>query len=46
MEWNTRLYMVFVDFEKAFDSLDREVLCKILLYYGVPKKIVRMIRIF
>ena len=30
LEWNTRLYMVFVDFEKAFDSIDREVVWKIL----------------
>ena len=45
-EWNTGLYMVFVDLEKAFDSIDREVLCKILRHYGIPEKIVRMIRIF
>ena len=33
LEWNTRLYMVFVDFEKAFDSIDREVVWKILRHY-------------
>ena len=44
--WNTGLYMVFVDFEKAFDSIDREVLWKILRHYGVPVKIVRMIQVF
>ena len=26
LEWNTGLYMVFVDFEKAFDSIDRDIL--------------------
>ena len=46
LEWNTGLYMVFVDFEKAFDSIDRELLWKILRHYGVPEKIVRMIRVF
>ena len=47
MEWNTGLYMAFVDFEKAFDSLDREVLRKILRHCDVvPEKIVRMIRGF
>ena len=46
LEWNTGLYMVFVDFEKAFDSIDREVLWKILRHYGVPEKIVRMIKVF
>ena len=25
-EWNTPLYIKFVDFEKAFDSLDRDCL--------------------
>ena len=46
MAWNTGLYMVFADFQKAFDSLDREVLWKILHHYVVPEKIVRMIRVF
>ena len=45
MEWNTGLYMVFVDFEKAFVSLDQEMLWRILWHYGVPEKIVRMIRV-
>ena len=44
-EWNTGLYMVFVDFEKAFDSIDREMLWKILKHYGIPVKIVRMIQV-
>ena len=30
LEWNSGLYMVFVNFEDAFDSIDREVLWKIL----------------
>ena len=42
-QWNTGLYM---DFEKAFDSIDREMLWKILRHYGVPVKIVRMIQVF
>ena len=43
--WNTRRYMVFVDFEKAFDSVDRNVLWKILRHYGAPEKIFKAIRI-
>ena len=46
LEWNTGLYLVLVYFEKAFDSIDRERLWKILRHYGVPDKIVRMIRVF
>ena len=46
LEWNTGLYLVVVDFEKAFDSLDREVLWMILRHYRIPEKIARLIRIF
>ena len=46
LEWNTGLYLGFVDFEKAFDSVDREVIWQILWHYGVPEKIVNMIRCF
>ena len=44
MEWNSSLYVNFVDYEKAFDSLDRETLWKILRHYGVPMKLVNMIK--
>ena len=46
LEWNTGLYLVFVDFEKAFDSVDRDVIWQILRHYGVPEKIVNVIRCF
>ena len=29
-------------FENAFDSVDREIIWKILNYYGVPDKLVKM----
>ena len=35
-EWNKKLYLLFIDLEKAFDSVDREILWKILKYYGIP----------
>ena len=44
IEWNSSLYINFVDYEKAFDSLDRETLWKILRHYGVPMKLVHMIK--
>ena len=42
IEWNSSLYVNFVNYEKAFDSVDRETLWKILRHYGVPKKLVNM----
>ena len=42
--WNTSLYVVFADFLKAFDSLHRDSLWKILGQYGTPTKIVNIIQ--
>ena len=38
------LVLNFIDFEKAFDSLHRESLWEILRLYGVPKKIINILR--
>ena len=38
------LYVNFVDYEKAFDCLDRESFWKLLGRYGVPMKFVNLIR--
>ncbi|XP_065557750.1 uncharacterized protein LOC136025699 [Artemia franciscana] len=37
------MYHVFVDFEKAFDSIHRESLWKILRHYDIPDKLVSLI---
>nr|KAG5702936.1 hypothetical protein BaRGS_034709 [Batillaria attramentaria] len=44
LEWNSPLYINFIDYEKAFDSVDREALWKLLRHYGVPGKIISLIR--
>ena len=36
IKWNSPLYVNFVAYEKAFDSLDRESLWKLLRHYGNP----------
>jgi len=43
-EWNAKLYTLFIDFEKAFDSVHRETLWKIMRLYGIPNKLVQMIK--
>ena len=40
---NLKATMVFIDFKKAFDSVHRGLLMKILLAYGIPEAIVRLI---
>ena len=39
LEWKSSLYINFIDFEKAFDSLDRETLWKLMRHYGIPKNL-------
>ena len=46
LEWNTVLYLVFVDYEKAFDSIDRETLWKIMKAYGIPDKFIAIVKAF
>ncbi|VDP24101.1 unnamed protein product [Schistosoma margrebowiei] len=44
IEWNSSLYINFIDYEKAFDSVDKTKLWKLLRHYGVPQKIVNIIQ--
>ena len=43
-EWKSSLYVVFVNFEKAFNSLHRPSLRKILRHHGIPHKSVNIIQ--
>jgi sorting nexin-29 len=42
-EYNGTVYQLFIDFKKAYDSIKREVPYRILLEFGIPKKLVRLI---
>ena len=44
-EFNSPIYANFVDFRKAFDSIHRDSLYKILQHYGVPDKLVNIIKL-
>ena len=46
IEWKTPLYINFIDFKKAFDSIHRDTLWKIVKAYGVPDKIVTLMKCF
>ena len=40
------LYSCFVDLQKAYDSVDRELLWKVLARAGVPEEMIAVIRQF
>jgi len=42
---NRDLALVFVDFSKAFDSVDREKMFEIIKLYGIPDIIISAIRV-
>ena len=44
VEFNASLITCFVDFEKAFDSLNRPALWKLLRKYGLPNKFINIIK--
>jgi hypothetical protein len=45
-ERQSKLIINFIDFQKAFDSLHRPSLWKILTFYGIPSKYINIIKAF
>ena len=43
-EYNEEVHQLFIDFKKAYDSVRREVLYKILIEFGIPRKLVRLVK--
>jgi Reverse transcriptase (RNA-dependent DNA polymerase)/Domain of unknown function (DUF6451) len=44
VEYRSSLCIVFVDFERAFDSVGRNMMWRILASYGIPDKVVNIIK--
>ena len=38
------VHQLFIDFKKAYDSVRREVLYKILIEFGIPTKLARLMK--
>jgi len=43
-EYNEAAHQLFIDFKKAYDSVRREILYSILIEFGIPMKLVRLIK--
>jgi hypothetical protein len=44
LEYNETVHQLFIDFKQASDSVRREVLYNILIEFGVPTKLVTLIK--
>ena len=44
LEYIEEVHQLFIDFKKAYDSVRRDVLYKILIEYGIPWKLVRLVK--
>ena len=44
-EYNEAVHQLFIYFKKAYDSVRWEVLCTILIEFGIPMKLVRLIKL-
>jgi len=42
--YNEEVNQLFIDFKKAYNSVRKEVLYKILIEFGIPRKLVRLIK--
>ena len=42
--WLEAVHQLFIDFKKTYDSVRREVLYNSLIEFGIPMKLVRLIR--
>jgi len=43
-EFDVPMYMCFIDLRKAYDSVDREALWHVLKVYGIPDKLIGLLR--
>jgi hypothetical protein len=43
-EYNETVHQLFIDFKKAYNSVRREVLYSILIEFGVPMKLARLLK--
>jgi hypothetical protein len=43
-EYNVTVHQLFIDFKKAYDSVGREALYNILIEFGIPRKLLGLIK--
>jgi hypothetical protein len=46
LDCNEAVHQVFINFEKAYDSVTEGILCNILFEYGIPMTLAKLIKMF
>ena len=41
-KYSEEVHQLFIDFKKAYDSIRREILYKIFIEFGIPRKLVKV----
>jgi len=41
-EHNVEIHQIFVDFQKAYDSIRRDKLYTIMVHFGIPNELIRL----
>jgi len=44
LEYNEEFHQLFIDFKKAYASVRRETFYKILIEFGIPRKLVSLVK--
>jgi hypothetical protein len=44
LEYNGKVCLLFIDFKNAYDSVRKEALYNILIEFGIPRKLVGLIK--
>ena len=45
-EYNEAVHQLYIDFKKAYDSVRREILYNTLMEFGIPMKLIGLIKMY
>jgi hypothetical protein len=43
-EFNVDIHQLFIDYKQAYDSINRQQMCKIMKEFGIPEKLINLVK--
>jgi sorting nexin-29 len=43
-EFNVDIHLLFIDYKQAYDSINRQQMCKIMKEFGIPEKLINLVK--